>query len=185
MVKTIDNIKALVIPTGGNAKEDLERAHAAIHYARENNLDVPYLISGLGPDTNIALNYDENKTNKNLDFHEELYNFMMKNTDEFIGVDINSTNSIENVLFTFPKGTAGKYPFFTYDSHGRKFKILEKYLKEKGEISEDLELIHISTGKGSPFQKVYGNLALMYLKGSIDSKKFSFLKNIFKFLFRR
>lgn len=142
---TIDNkTKALVIPSGG-IKEDLERAQAAINYSKENNLEIPYIISGVGPDINIALGYDENKTNKKVDFHKELYDFMMNNTKGIIGVDIRSVNSVENILYSFPKGTNGKYAIFSYPLHLKRFEKIISKAKEKDKISKDLEIIYIPT----------------------------------------
>ena len=142
---TIDNkIKALVIPSG-SVKDDLERAKAAIQYSKENNLNVPYIISGLGPDTNIALGYDENKTNKKLDFHKELYHYMMKNKKGIIGIDIKSVNSVKNILYSFPKGTNGKYAIFSYPLHLKRFEKIISKAKEKDKISKDLEIIYIPT----------------------------------------
>ena len=145
MVKTIDNIKALVIPSG-SAKDDLERGKVAINYKEENDLNAPFLISGLGPDTNIALGYEERRNKRKLDFHENLYNLIMEKVVEgVVGVDINSTNSIENVLFTFPKGTIGKYVIFSYPLHLKRFQNIISKAKEKGKISKELEVTYVPT----------------------------------------
>jgi len=58
---------------------------------------------------NLALGYDKKSDNHKLDFHKNMYDYIMKNTDWAVGIDIRSLNSIENILETFPKGTEGKY----------------------------------------------------------------------------
>ena len=130
MVKTIENIKALVIPSG-SVKDDINRAKAAINYAKENDLNVPYLISGLGLDTSIALGCEENKNNRELDFHEGLYKFIMENVEGVIGIDTKSVNSIENILYTFQKETTGKYVIFSYPLHLERFKKIVSKAKER------------------------------------------------------
>ena len=52
----LDNkIKAIVIPTGGSPEEDLERALKAMEYNEKNRIHAPYLISGLGPDSDEVI----------------------------------------------------------------------------------------------------------------------------------
>ncbi len=139
-----EKIKGLIIPSG-NEKDDIERAKAAIKYNTENSSNIPYIVSGLGPDTNIALGYEENEENKELDFHEKLYDFMINNTKGTFGIDIKSVNSIENILYTFPKGTEGKYILFSYPLHLKRFEKIINKAKEKGKISENLEIEFVPT----------------------------------------
>ena len=156
MGKTLAN----VILSGGSPKEDIERAKKAIE---QNKDGLPYIISGLGPDTNEAMK----NPSKNLDYHRELHNYLLKNTKEFIGVDINSTNTIENIIYTFPKGAKGKFRIISYPLHLKRFELIAKYLKEKGKISKELEFEYVPT-KQSFKQFIYGTIALMKTKAQLE-----------------
>ena len=147
MTKSIDGkIKAIVIPTTGRAEEDLERARMAIQYSKEKGLSVPYIISGIGTDTNVALGYQKSDKTK-LDFHEELHEYIMNNTSGFVGMDILSVNSIQNVLNTFPEGTSGTYAMVSYPSHLKRFERIIKKAREKGKISKDVEIVFVPTSQ--------------------------------------
>ena len=147
MTKSIDGkIKAIVIPTAGSVEEDLERARRAIQYSKENGLNVPYIISGIGPDTNVALGYQKSDKTE-LDFHEELHEYIMNNTNGFVGMDILSVNSIQNVLNTFPEGTSGTYAIVSYPSHLKRFEKIMKKARERGKISKDVEIAFVPTSQ--------------------------------------
>lgn len=147
MGKSIDDkIKAIVVPTAGSAKEDLERIERAIRYNKENELNVPYIISGIGPDTNIALGYL--KSDKDiLDFHPELYKYIMNNISGFIGMDILSLNSVQNILNTFPEGVSGTYAIVSYPMHLKRFERIIKRAQEKGKISKDVKIEFVPTSQ--------------------------------------
>jgi|GEM_PF-5634325 hypothetical protein len=144
ILKNLEDIKAIVIPTG-SLEEDIRRSKTAIDFVNKNNLPKRCIIAGLGPDTNIALGYDKNKNDHKLDFHKDMYDYLMKNTDWTIGVDVRSLNSIENILETFPKGTEGKYAIVSYPLHIKRIKTIVKDAKRAGKISKNLEFVYIPT----------------------------------------
>ena len=136
--------KAIIIPTC-NDFENIERAKAAIKFSKENNLPKRCVISGLGPDTNIALGYDKNPGKDKLDFHKSMYDYLMSETDWMIGADIRSVNSIENILEVFPKGIEGKYALVSYPLHLMRFKKIVKDAKKAGKISDSVEIVYVPT----------------------------------------
>jgi len=138
-----DRVRAIVIPSG-SVRDDLERAKRAIQYNKENKLYVPYIISGIGPDTNIALGY-ETSDKEELDFHRELYGYMMKNTQGVIGLDVLSVNSIQNILNTFPEGTTGTYAIVSYPLHLKRFRKIFQKAREKGRISDKVKIKYVPT----------------------------------------
>ena len=174
-----DKIKAIVIPSAGIESENIKRVKTAIEYNQKNNLDVPYIFSGLGPDTNFALGYSILKEERELDFHSEPYDYLMNETKEFFGIDIKSVNSIENILNTFPKGngafpkdTNGKYIIMSYKGHLKRFKEIFEILKEKNKISQDVELEYIPVKESINeflYHMIYEIVARKKLKKSLKN----------------
>jgi hypothetical protein len=138
------NIKATIIPTC-DYFENIARAKTAIKCTKQSNIPKRCIIAGAGPDTNIALGHETNPDNHKLDFHRDMYDYLMKETDWMIGVDILSLNSIENILEVFPKGTEGKYELVSYPLHLMRFKKIIKDAKKAGKISENLEIVYRPT----------------------------------------
>lgn len=134
----LDGIGILSAPTD---KADLARGRAGIKFYENLEKKVPYLILGAGPDLNSVLGYSEPVENP--DDHKALYDFLMEETNELIGLDINSKTSVENLLYGFPKPQEGKYGIVTEPWHYKKFKRIEKVLKRKGMISKNLEFFNI------------------------------------------
>ena len=99
----------------------------------------------MGPDTNIARGFGDNQDKKEFNFHKKLYDYLMDNTDWKIGVEINSLNSIENILYTFPKGTEGKYAIVSFPLHLKRFERIINDGKISGKISKDLEIVYVPT----------------------------------------
>lgn len=144
MVNIEQKVKAIVIPTGGKVQEDLQRAKRAINYNERMGLNAPYVVSGIGPDINIALGhlpYEE----RELDFHPELYDFMIENTNGIFGLDSLSVNSVQNILNTFGEDVEGVYMLVSYPLHLKRFKRIINRAKENGKISQDVEIIGIPT----------------------------------------
>jgi hypothetical protein len=155
MTGTLESeVKAIVIPSG-NAKEDLRRAKRAINYNERSGLNVPYIISGVGPDINLALGY-VNPKERALDFHPELYRYVLENTDGIVGLDILSVDSIGNILNTFPRETSGTYLLVSSPLHLKRFKKIIRTAKEKGKISRDLRIRGIPTWQ--PFGQIFYEL---------------------------
>lgn len=178
MKKSLDKkLKAIVVLSGGSKQEDLERAKKAIEY---NQFGLPYIISGLGPDTNEALE----KNNSNLDYHKDLHNYILGKTNQYVGVDIQSKNSLENIKNTFPLGLEGKFAIVSYPLHLERVKLIFNNLKSRREISSEVELELIPT-KQSLRQYLYGKAALLKQKSISKEdwgKKFplTLLKRIFQ-----
>lgn len=147
-----DKIEAIVIPSG-NPELNLARMKTAIRFNEERRLNAPYIISGIGPDINYAL--AGNPENRELDFHPDLYDYMMKNTEGVIGMDVNSLDSEGNIRNTFPLGTTGKYAIVSYPLHLKRFKRILKKAKKEGKVSQDLELTYVPTGKTTPREIMY------------------------------
>lgn len=144
MRKLEENVKSVLIPTC-NDFENIERAKTAIKFVEKNNLPKRYTILGRGPDTNIALGYEENPGKEKLNCHIGLYDYMMDETDGMIGIDCVSLNSIENVLQAFPEGMEGKYALVSYPLHLMRFKKIIKDAKKADKISDNVEVIYVST----------------------------------------
>jgi len=151
-------LEPIIIPTGGSKKEDLERAKKAIQYHGENGSDASYIISGLGPDTNTALNSEN--PGKDLDFHRELYDYMINNTEGIFCIDTHSMNSVENILNVLSYGIKGKHVIISYPKHLERFEFIIDKLKEGGGISEDIEMTYVPVNETIK-QKIYGTLALL------------------------
>lgn len=137
MTKKLD---AICIPSGPNPKIDFIRGITAInyHYTKEK---APFIIMGLGPDTNSALGYLESMENP--DYHKRLHNLLLDTTDEKIGVDINSRTTIENVIYCLGQGLEGIHGISTDPWHYKKFELIVKKLKKKGIISKNIEIFNI------------------------------------------
>ena len=128
MINIEDKVKAIVIPSG-NPQWNRKRMETAIEVNEKMGLNVPYIISGIGPDMNDVLFGDSN--GKVHDFHQDLYDYMMQNTEGVIGMDILSTSSVGNILNTFPPSVSGRYMIVSYPLHLKRFKrIVEKAKKE-------------------------------------------------------
>lgn len=141
MEKLENNLKAILI-LSGNVKQDLVRAKKAREYSEQSGGLERYIVAGLGPDTNEAL---ENGTKEGLDFHKDLYNYLMQETGVVFGVDPFSMNTKENILNCFPEGTNGKYGVVSYPLHLKRFERIFNDLKEQGKISSEVEIVKIPT----------------------------------------
>lgn len=143
-MKNLEDIKAIVIPTC-NYFENPRRARTAIKFVNKYNLPKKCVIAGSGLDTNIALGYEKNPGKEKLDFHKDMYDILMDETDWIVGMDICSLNSIENILEVFPKGVKGKYALVSYPLHLMRFRKIIKDAKKSGKISEDINIKYVST----------------------------------------
>lgn len=157
MVNSTKILEAIVIPSGSSGEENLERARTAIKHNNKMGLDVPYIISGTG-DINAAL-YG-NRIDKGSDFHRNLYEFMMKNTEGVIGMDVLSKNSEGNILNTFPREVSGRYALVSYPLHLLRMKLIVERARARGQISPYLSIEYVPT-KQSKRQIIYGILALV------------------------
>ena len=143
-MKNLENIKAIIIPTCNNV-ENIERAKTAIDYVTKYNLPKKGVISGLGPSTTIALGYDKNPGKEKINFHKNLYDYMMNETDWTLGIDHRSLNSIENILEVFPEGMTGTYALVSFPLHLRRFKKIIKDAKKANKISNDIDVVYVPT----------------------------------------
>jgi hypothetical protein len=153
-------LDVIVIPTG-TSEEDLDRVDVALNHGSSKT---HYIVSGLGPDTNLALERQrKGESTDELDFHRGLWNYLKHKYEQgeigIFGVDTSSLNSKENLVNTFPSDTSGKYGIVSYPLHLVRFRILENRLKSEGHLSQDLTLEGISTPQ-SLRQLCYGILAL-------------------------
>lgn len=160
MAEDYQGLKAIVIPSG-NPELHKKRVETAIRFKRKHGLDVPYIISGLGPGTNISLGH-ESSGKTDLVFHKDLYDFVMEETgpDGIFGVDILSIDSVGNILNTFPLEVSGKYGIVSGPSHLDRFKEILEEAQKEGKVSKDLELVYIPTEQ-TLREGMYGNLAMV------------------------
>lgn len=134
---------------------------------------VPYIISGMGPDTNKAIldskgNYKTPGDSDDLDFHYKLWGYLEQKYDSkeigIFGVDINSMNSKQNLLETFPEDQEGKYVIVSYPLHLARFKLLERKFRRRKQLSDKLELHYVPTKswrRQSLREWIYGIAALV------------------------
>ena len=146
-----EKVRAIVIPSG-NLKLNRDRMETAIRVNEKRGLNVPYILSGVGRDINAVLYVAE--ANHGLEFHKDMWDYMMQNTEGIIGVDMLSVDSIGNVLNTFPPEISGKYIMVSYPLHIKRFKRIVEQAKKDGKVSSDLEIEYIPT-KTPPEQIVY------------------------------
>lgn len=170
--ENLENIKAIIIPTCDDFENAL-RADTAMDFVNKYNLPKKCIIAGSGPDTNIALGYMKNPDNRKLDFHKGLYNKIMKETDWMIGMDINSLNSVENILEVFPNGIKGEYGLVSYPLHLMRFKRIIKDAQAANKISKDINVHYVLTKQR---MKWISHEVLSHIKYFIKSKKKYFPK---------
>ncbi|MBU2616538.1 MAG: hypothetical protein KKB79_00990 [Nanoarchaeota archaeon] len=166
-----EKIKAIVVPSGGSVYEDAQRWSRAMHYFREIGNNTPFVIAGAGPDTNECVERNLGRSRidyEGLDFHTELYRLFINGAQSYVGLDTISKNSIGNLTNVFPNGTSGRYAIVSYPLHLARLKMIEKRLKKKGKMSNDVELIPVSTNQNWR-QTVYGLAALV--KTAFDLRK--------------
>jgi hypothetical protein len=129
-MKNLEEIKAIVIPTcdsfDPDGIEDFNRANTAIDFVNKNNLPKRCIIAGLG-------------------VHKDLHNYLLENTDWKIGVDINSLNSIENILQVFPKEVEGEYALVSFPLHLKRFRKIINDAKKADLVSKNLEVFYVPT----------------------------------------
>ncbi len=163
MANLENEIKSIVIPTCDSFdfanSEDFNRASTAIKFAKENNLPKRCIIVGAGQNSDFSLGY-KNQEKAKIDFHKELYNYLKENTDWMIGIDTKSVNSIENILYTFPREIQGKYALVSFPLHIKRFKKIIKDAKKAGKVSENLEIVYVPTSQNPKwfFYEVLSNL---------------------------
>lgn len=164
-MKNLEDIKATIIPTCDYYENPI-RARTAIKFVNEHNLPKKCVIAGLGPDTSIALGCEKNSGKEKLNFHRDMYDIIMNETDWMIGVDTHSLNSIENILEVFPNGMKGKYALVSFPLHLMRFKKIIKDAKESGRISKEIEVFYVPT-KQHPGWIIYEVLSNIkyHLKG--------------------
>ena len=161
MTNIEDKVKAIVIPSG-NPEWNRERMKTAIEVNEKSGLNVPYIISGIGPDMNDVLFGDSN--GKVHDFHQDLYDYMMQNTEGVIGMDILSTSSVGNILNTFPPSVSGRYMIVSYPLHLKRFKRIVEKAKKEGKVSQDLDLEYIPTSRFSSPKQIFYETARTIIK---------------------
>ncbi|MBU1252752.1 MAG: hypothetical protein KJ905_00225 [Nanoarchaeota archaeon] len=166
------DLKAIVIPSGEGIEEDYERMDAASAYCLRNQVEVPFIISGVGPDISECLRDRLGRPkidSAGKDFHLELYNRVRKEIGGIFGVDTLSLNSIDNMLNTFPEGTSGKYGMVSYPLHLQRLRMIEKRAKAMGKMAKAVEIVPIPTEQ-SFRQTLYG-LAALVKTALVDLRK--------------
>ncbi len=169
-MKNLEEIKAIVIPTcdsfDAHKSEDFNRANTAIDFVNKYHLPRRCIIAGLGTDANASERYKVNSGKDKLDFHKDLYNYLLENTDWKIGVDINSLNSIENILQVFPKEIEGRYALVSFPLHLKRFEKIVGDAKKAGLVSKNLEVINVPTPQNPKwiFYELLSNIKY-YIKG--------------------
>jgi hypothetical protein len=151
-------LRGIIIPSGSSAEEDIERAERAMKYNEETGSNAPYIVSGIGPDINSALKGREG----NHDFHPELWNYLDKNVHGFFGVDMNSLDSIGNILNSLEGLNSGPYAIVSYPEHLKRLRRIADSLKRKGKISKNIKIVYVETipEENQTFrQKVYETFA--------------------------
>ncbi len=169
----VKNLKDICILSGPNDEVDLCRAKTAINFYKNLENKVPFRILGAGPDLNLALEHYNSFKNKklseqeyygkleNLDHHLELYKFLSENINEEIKTITKSVTLVQNVLYGFSTEKEGIFPIVTEPWHYQKFELIEKTLKQKGKISEDLEFFNVpspDTEYYSSIKKLFSNI---------------------------
>lgn len=142
--ENFEDIESTIVPSCDGI-ESIERAKTAIDFVNKYNLPKKGVISGLGPDTTIALGYDKNPGKEKLVFHKGLYDYMMNKTDWMIGIDHRSLNSIENILEVFPKGMTGIHALVSYPLQLKRFQKIIEDAKNSDKISKDINVIYVPT----------------------------------------
>lgn len=163
MTNIESKVRAIVIPSG-NPEWNRERMETAIEINRKRSLNVPYIISGIGPDMNDVLFGDS--TRDGLDFHQDLYDDMMEETEPngIFGVDILSIDSIGNILNTFPPSVSGRYVIVSYPLHLRRLKRIVEKAKKEGKVSQDLDLEYVPTSRFSSPKQIFYETAITIIK---------------------
>ncbi len=176
------NLIEIVVPSG-NARQDAERAKAAESINTDN---VPYILSGVGPDLNEArfdgkgymvdsIGYPvwfEDKPyvvdGKTLDVHSGLWNYFvekhLKDEIKFFGVDTASRTSRQNLMNSFPVGQEGTYIVRSYPLHDLKFMVQEWKLKRRGLMSKDVKIKYVPTktwGEQTAEEWLHGTISLV------------------------
>lgn len=158
-LKNLEDIKAIVIPTcdifDSENLEDFNRAKTAIEFVNKNNLPKKCIIAGFG--NPICSPQILSGSLKN---HKPLYNYLKEKTDWIIGIETNSNNSIENLLYTFPNEIKGKYAIVSFPLHLKRFNRILNDAKKSGVISEELDLVYVPT-KQNPKWIFYETLSTL------------------------
>ena len=144
-------VKGIVIPSG-NPKLNLDRMQTAIEINERRRLNAPYILSGTGRDINAVLYGTE--AHHGLEFHKDMWDYMIRNTEGIIGIDMLSIDSEGNILNTFPPEISGKYIVVSYPIHLRRLKKIVEQAKKEGKVSPSLEIEYIPT-KTPPEQIFY------------------------------
>jgi len=135
---------------------DALRAQTGIKYHRSLDDKVPFRILGAGPDlleaiANFSLYEAEQIDEKeyfermhDLNHHLSLYQTLAE-TGEEVGIVTSSVTLVQNVLHGFQEEQDGRYAIITEPWHYKKFKTVEKVLKQKGKISQELEFFNVDS----------------------------------------
>lgn len=165
-----------IVPSGPTKEDDLSRLETVLQDARANRSNgnsSKIVISGIGPDLNERLHRINEKglqqpigNTLGLDVHPELWNESYKNIERIFGVDTQAVNSEGNLLYSFQGNLEGEWTIVSRPIHLKKFKLIEKKLRARGELSDDLTLKYQSSGYvGNIFKKtkdiIYDSVSLV------------------------
>jgi hypothetical protein len=185
----VSKLETIVVPTAGNFKQDIQRWNAAVAIGEQmekEGKEVRYIISGIGPEINKALNADGRRWNKyfapiknyvQMDIHPDLWNTAMeyakshqkKGKPSVIGLDIRSTNSIQNLVNTFPKGTEGSYVIVSRKWHNARFRMIEEWARGREYFSDKLKISYVNTTGYSFKEMIYD--AVSFVKTFLFGRK--------------
>jgi len=101
----------------------------------------------------------------NLDVHQILWNtandtYEVNTGEILIGLDVESTNSVGNVLNSF-YGVEGNYTIVSRGLHILRCKMIERWARGRGKVSDNLNIKYVTTeNKPSTRERIYDTLAL-------------------------
>jgi len=141
--KTLD---AIIIPTGGETKEDIERASRA----GKEKIKVKYFIISGGRGANPL------PESERANIYRELRRHGIKPSQ--IKIEGKSSDTLENVIYSLKKfKDFKKIGIVSYPQHLNRFEYIINKAKEEGIINKDVEIEKIPT-KQTAKQFIYGIL---------------------------
>lgn len=170
MTSVESKVKGIVIPSG-TPEWNMERMKTAILINLGRGLWVPYILSGMGRDTDEALRRyrREHRYKEELEFHRNMWNYMTWKTRNLygktkmgmLGIDMNAVDSEGNILHSFPYDpsqgieVSGRYIVVSHPIHLRRIKKDVERLKKEGKLSPNLELEYVPTRRFSTPKQMF------------------------------
>lgn len=151
-MENLESLAGVIVHTGRSDEIDSKRLYAALNYKPGVNL----LITGLGPDANrVVFPWGQYKPGiggpEAYDFHFKLWNEVVDKHKEgkigYVCVDINSVNSKQNLMNTFPLRANGTYAIFSDPLHLLRMRFLKGALQITGRMSKEINLLYVPIKK--------------------------------------